>query len=453
MKKQQRSDYVHIDSWEDVLETHPLPVTGTVGISGQPIETIAYPGMVYPVTYGDSASIDAFARLRVSNPTTLFDSQDRYDSGRVEWETSITNTSGNAAATHSTNKSEVAAYVEASDVIIRQTRRYFRYQPGKSQLIFITFVMDSPNAQCTQRVGYFDAQNGIFFENSGTGYNMVRRSYTTGSAVDTQIPQASWNIDTMDGSGVSGYTLDFTKAQIFFMDIEWLGAGRVRTGFIIDGIPYYVHEFLHANIVSSVYMSTPNLPVRYEIRGTASLASGKTLHCICSSVISEGGFQIATGLQFSVDNENVTRTVTSGSYVPIIAIRPKLTFGGITNRGRAILEAFSVYSDTISAHYDLIYGGTLVGGAWVSASDDSIVEYNVTATGISGGIDVNGSYVSASNQTRGLVDHNASADYPLFLNIAGAHPVSPYSDTWVLAVISLGNNTQCAASIDWVELR
>ena len=343
--------------------------------------------------------------------------------------------------------------IGASDVIIRQTRRYFRYQPGKSQLILATFVMDSPNAACTQRVGYFDAQNGIFFENAGTDYNLVRRSFTGGTASDLQVPRADWNIDSFDGNGPSGISLNFTKAQILLIDMEWLGVGRVRCGFVVDGIPYYAHEFLHANFVSSVYMTTPNLPIRYEIRGTAGLATGKTLHAICSSVISEGGFQIASGLQFSADNEIVTRSVTNGAYVPLIAVRPKLTYGGIANRGRIIMESYSVYSASVSIHYDLVFGATVSGGSWVSVNDDSIVEYNVTGTSVSGGIDVDGNYLPSSVQSRGIANNQNTADYPAFLDISGAHPTTPYSDIWVIEAKSLGNNTDCAAALQWRELR
>jgi hypothetical protein len=445
LPKQQRSNYIHLDSIEPTTWACIAALFQDIGIG-------SVSGNL-PITAGDTASIDAFARLRVSNPVTLFDSQNHYDDHRIHWQTSIDNNSGNASATHSPNTAEVQLYVEDDDTIIRQTRRYFRYQPGKSQLILVTFVMDSADAECTQRVGYFDAQNGIFFENDGTGYNIVRRSYTTGTAIDTQVAQANWNIDSFDGSGPSGVTLDFSKAQIFLMDMEWLGVGRVRCGFVVDGIPYYAHEFLHANSVTSVYMTTPNLPIRYEISGTVSLATGKTLQAICSSVMSEGGFQIASGLQFSVSNETTLRSVSDSVNLPVLVIRPKLTFGGVVNRGRIIVENISVYAASQPIHYDVYWGGTASGGSWSSANADSITEYNVSASTISGGVKIASGYIPASNQNRGLIEHQNTADYPMFLDIDGNHPSAPYTDQFSVVLKAISTSTNCGASIDVRELR
>ena len=447
--KHQRSDYQHLDSIEPDLWTRISALFGSISGGGGPITAAEN----LPVYMGDSASIDAFARLRVSNPVTLFDSQSHYDDHRIHWELSIDNNSGNAYVAHDANLAEIQMYVEDDDTIIRQTRRYFRYQPGKSQLVFVTFVMDSPDAECTQCVGYFDDRNGIFFENDGTGYNLVKRSFTTGSAVDTEIAQASWNIDSFDGTGPSGYTLDFTKAQIFLMDMEWLGVGRIRCGFVVDGIPYYAHEFLHANVVDSVYMTTANLPVRYEISGTVSLSSGKTLQSICSTVISEGGFQFASGLQFSASNEETLRSVTSSALLPLLAIRPKTVFNGVVNRGRIIPENISIYSQSQPIHHDIYWGASVQGGSWNSLGPDSITEYNVTGISLSGGVHVTSGYIPASNQSRGLVQKENTADYPLFLNIAGDHPLTPYTDQFVIALKAISTSSDCGASIDLKELR
>ena len=236
--------------------------------------------------------------------------------------------------------------------------------------------------------------------------------------------------------------------------MEWLGVGRVRVGFVIDGIPYYAHQFLHANIIESVYMTTANLPVRYHAIGGASLASGKTLTAICSSVQSEGGFEYSTGIHFSASNEATTRSVTNAGYLPLVAIRPKLTLNGVAVRGRIIPENLSIYTATQTIHAEVIFGGAVTGGSWVSRGVDSIVEYNITGTAVSGGFDVTSGYVPASNQNRGLVTHEHSADLPLTLDIDGAHPTSPYTDQWIVAAQSMAVQASlCAASLDFREIR
>lgn len=475
LPKQQRSNYIHLDSIEpqtwgclvdamrdaaDSVEITSLPPVEIddstpvdVAITGQPISVIAGPDAVYPVQFSDSASIDAFARLRVSNPVTLFDSQHQYDLNRILWENSVTNTSGNATVTHDAASSEVDLYVEAEDDIIRQTRQYFRYQPGKSSQIMMTFVFSPQDANLSQHVGYHDSNDGIFLHDTGTEYQIVLRSSQSGSPVDTGIPQASWNVDPFDGTGPSGYTLDFTKAQILIIDLEWLGVGRVRCGFVVDGIPYYAHQFLNANNLASVYMTTANLPLRYRAIGGAGLASGKTMKCICAQVSSEGGFEVARGLLFAATNGSTDRSTGSGALLPLVSIRPKATFNSIVNRGLIFPESLSVFSGTDSINWQLIWGAAIVGGSWVSVNDDSITEMNLTGTSLTGGIAVDSGFLGGSNQAQGAISAQSIARYPLSLDIAGAHPTTPYADTLTLAAQLFAGSGDCAGTIQFREIR
>ena len=238
----------------------------------------------------DSPSIDAFGRWRVSNPFTLFNSKIVHGSSDLVWDEYLHN-----AATSTFDDSTIDLNVTNGEYAIRQTRERFNYQPGKSQLIFMTGIM-SHQAGIRKRIGYYDStttsshqgdMDGLFFENNAgaTSVNIAK----AGSSTNTVL-QGNWNIDKMDGTGASGGSLDWSKDQIFLIDFEWLGVGRVRWGVVIDGIPIYVHQSNHANIsADGVYMITPNHAVRYEVRSDRG-ATG-TLKCICSAVISEGGHQ------------------------------------------------------------------------------------------------------------------------------------------------------------------
>ena len=233
---------------------------------------------------------DAFGRLRVSEPYTLFDSQNRFQID-PQFDTS---TSGSATATHLSNESTVAMNVTTTsgDEVIRQTKRVFPYQPGKSLLALMTFVMAPTQTNLRQRVGYFGANDGLYLEQNDTDVRFVLRKSTSGSVDDTEyVTQANWNVDKFDGTGPSGITLDLTKAQILFFDIEWLGVGDVRCGFYSQGKPVIAHIFQNENVKDKVYMKTAILPVRYEITATGALSSGATLRQICSTVASEGGYQ------------------------------------------------------------------------------------------------------------------------------------------------------------------
>ena len=281
-----------------------------------------------------TASVDAFDRLRVSDLDTLFDSKQIYSNGGLQFVEETLSGSGSFDWVQARATTDITINAGAGR-LLRQSKRYFNYQPGKSLFIIVTFCMNNSanKVDLENRVGYYDDDDGIYFSESDGALSIVKRSSVSGSPVNTSISQGSWNIDPFDGSGPSGVTLDVTKSQIFVADLEWLGVGAVRTGFVIDGILYYAHEFRHANIGNSVYMSTPNLPVRWEVIGGASNPGG-TLQAICCSVASEAGDD-NTGFNYSVDCGR-SPVNTDDDLRSIVGIRLKATHNRATVRPSGI---------------------------------------------------------------------------------------------------------------------
>jgi hypothetical protein len=396
----------------------------------------------------NGTNTDAFGRLRVSNSLTLFDSSHRYADNNL-WANSIT---GTAAATFSATEGLVNLTVgtASGDQIIRETIKVFSYQPGKSLLVMNTFVFGEAKAGLRQRVGYYGAANGIYFERDGTTNYMVERSSVTGVLTDTRVAQANWNIDKMNGSGPSGLTLDSAKAQILYMDVEWLGLGTVRTGFIIDGQFIPVHNFNHANLVTTTYITTASLPLRYEMTNTAATASVSTLKQVCSTVISEGGYELR-GAQLSAGNAITTPTslATAGTFYPVVSIRLKTT----RLDGIVILTAVSLLGITNNANYkwQVVASGTTTGGTWVSAGTNSAVEYNITGTSFSstGGRILASGFFQGSNQGSNSVDILKEA---LFASQLERDPFTATTYELTLACTSASNGDQVLASMDWEEI-
>ena len=206
-----------------------------------------------PVYLSDGPSIDAFGRLRIAEPYTIFDSKQIADNAPLFWDDAETSGSG-TGSTHSINtaSSEITVGASTAGTRVRQTFQRFNYQPGKSQEILFTFANFDTENGITKRVGYFDENNGIFFQHLDGVPSVCIRSNTSGSPVDTIIPQSEWNIDKLDGTDYTNLALDFSKTQIGIIDFEWLGVGRVRIGMVIDGAVFYCHEFLHANQLTSL---------------------------------------------------------------------------------------------------------------------------------------------------------------------------------------------------------
>lgn len=397
-------------------------------------------------------SYDAFARLRVSTPLTLFDSSHRYRDNNL-WSTVVTG----AGSTYSFNQNqglvELTVGVGSTCQINRETTKVFAYQPGKSLLIKNTGVMNPPKTNLRQRIGYFGQDNGIYFELNGSDVNIVERSIVTGIVSETRVPQSSWNVDNLTGVGVSnpsGITLDITKAEIFWTDIEWLGEGSVRAGFMIDGKYIHAHSFHHANKIDSTYITTASLPLRYEITNTGITTSSSTLKQVCSAVISEGGYELR-GLQQSVGTAitNPVNLPTLGTLFPVLSIRLK------TNPNRldaiVILTALSIMGITNNANYNwkVVASGITTGGVWTSAGDDSSVEYKIDGGFISGGRVLASGYFSASNQSNSTIDILKEALFKFQLERNGLTG-TPYELT--LAVEASVNDSKVHASMDWEEI-
>jgi len=351
------------------------------------------------VSSTDTFSIDAFGRWRVSNPVTLFDSKQTVDNGPLFWDEEIVNNGGSTTATHSTADASTTMTVDSTsgDRIIRQTKMRFNYQPGKSQQILCTFVLGDAVASTTKRIGYFNTStsapytaniDGIYLEQDGSTQNIVQAKNGT----DTSIAQSSWNIDPMDGTGPSGQTIDWTKAQIFIIDFEWLGVGRVRTGFVIDGVIYYAHQFLNANSVTSVYMSDSNHSLRYEIRSTGGTAS---MQHICSSVASEGGSQALGTLFYTSTAGTHVDCNTENTIYAIVGIRLKTTH--LSTTIRLLNMAMQVQTAGEFGEWMLIYNPTVAGTFTYSDITNSAIQKatGATANTVTGGLFMSGGYIES----------------------------------------------------------
>jgi hypothetical protein len=390
---------------------------------------------------------DAFGRVRIAQPLTLFDSSHRYRDNGL-WNTS---TASGGTAVFSPNEGLVNLNVTgtAGSEVIRETAKVFSYQPGKSLLVMNTFVMAPAQTNLRQRVGYFGTENGIYIELRDNTLSFVERSLVTGVVTETVVDQASWNADTMDGNGPSGITLDITKAQILFMDIEWLGEGTVRIGFIIDGNFIVCHRFNHANLIVSTYITTASLPLRYEILN-GSTATATTLKQVCSTVISEGGYELRGAQQAVGIPITAARTfAAAGSYYPIIGIRLK------TTRLDAIVipTAISVLGTGNGKNYAwrIVQSTTITGGAWISAGVDSAVEYNLTGTSAAGGRILAQGYLNSSNQGSPTINILKEALFASQLE-RDSFTSTAYELVIEVAVGTTSGGESVFASIDWEEI-
>ncbi len=415
------------------------------------------------VTLKDGPQLDAFSRLRVSIPNTLFDSQQEYGLDTLRTWDAVANgtyatgstdgsvsSGGNSVGPVNTNSRMTPITVSSTNghYSILQSRQYARYVPGKGHLVLVT---------------------GVFAADATYTAKFVLRTATSGSVSDSNnVDQQDWNIDPMDGTGPSGKTLDLTKTQILFIQAQWLGVGRVIMGFDIDGVLYPCHQFLNANSLTVPYTQTFNLPVRLEgqnVAGTTvnrvgyfelsngaflettSQVNGGTIHFGCCSVQSEGGTEIR-GFPLSASNGITTIGVTTRR--PVLSIRPKTTFNSRTNRGQIEVEDFSLTASTNSSYYEVVVGGTLTGASFASVDTNSIAEFDVAATAISGGLSIiKGFVMSGSGSTRGQQQGIVDFRNPLVLQQINALAATQINVSIVCT--SFSGTSNVSAVINWHE--
>ena len=409
---------------------------------------------------------DAFKRFRTSQPVTLF--SESFQNGAINDHLFTGNATGGATKTYNAVESAMDIAAPAGGRIFTQSKLYVPYQPGKSSLVIMSGNLGVTTINgCISRIGSFDnatdktptptpdldrGGDGHFFQLESIGGILqmsVAQRKTTNVApyqTDTVISQTNWNIDTLDGSGPSGYILDPTESQVFFMDREWLGVGRVRMGFFMHGQPIYCHEFINANTFPSTYMKRASLPVRYELDNTLG-AGAAAMKQICSTVSSEGGFT-GRGHPFTASSPVAGKTISTTTLQPVISIRLKQDY----RRVPVILNAFNALNNSSNiARVVLIYNGSLTGAVFNSVNANSTVEYDVSATAITGGEPYYSDTISSTNQ----ITVNIAASFDInagSILLTYDYDTTPDILTVAVEMNSVSGGVSINGTLNWIEL-
>lgn len=448
------------DDHNTISDSHPVPISGNASPNSNSNPLYVNTTGTIAMNFADGANITSFGRSRTSSDRIL--GEYRYQYGEdTEFEMNDYTVGSGSISIDYNNVCALGTVSTANnDRAVRQTKQYHPYIPGTSNLYFITFVMSVGKANLVQQVGAFDDQNGIFFRMNGVTPQVVVRK----NGSDNVVSQAGWNQDTLDGNGPSGINLDFSKAQILTIDYQWLGVGRARIGFVVNGLVYYAHHFNHANIVTSVYMSQPSLPVRWEIKNTGITSGNSTLMMICAGVYCEGS-DFETGWQRSVSTGATTinlTSVNSGTYGRcILAVKLTNSQQGKENRSMARLKGFNIITDNdiryrivLLPNSTSVFSGSptwndIPGAGWTQYTVDAALESNWQAL-----TSYSVLYDDFALGTKG--NNNAVVGGSDVLNrISTIFQNYACDDSQCLAIIGyhLSNNAATRASMNWLEVK
>lgn len=399
-------------------------------------------------TLGPTAT-DAFGRFRTSDPFTLFDNSSKYYDNVDGF---VNYTASGGSTLHNVNSSALAMTVNGTNgsLVYRESTRVFAYQPGKSLLVLETFCMAPARAGLRQRVGYFDSANGFYLEQDGLDVYFVRRSSSSGSLQTTRIAKANWNISKLDGTDADKIVLDLATSQILYVNIEWLGVGSATMGFVINGQFIPCHRWDHANTagLTTTYMGTARLPLRYEIENTSATGVSDTLKFICQSVISEGGYELsgrARAIGHAITAPRSTSQAQVNTAVPMISIRLK---AGCDNA--VVIPTNFSFAPLTSANYQyfIIQQAITTGGEWLDTGTTSSVEYNLTPTSYTNGRIIDEGYVIATNQASIAP---SLTGFPFKFQLE-RNTFTGVNYEFIIAVVTTTNSTNQCWAIGWDEL-
>ncbi len=415
-------------------------------------------GTLFRTQPADTSAIDAFARQRFSEPHTIYDSKqiwndpgiaDSAENYPLFWDNQEVSGSGTATL-YNNNRASTTLSVSAFEAgkRVRQSKEAFNYQTGKGQFIVFTFVDMQTGPGITKDMGLLNDDNGVFIRSKDGVKSVVTRSFTSGAPVDTVFEQEVWNTDKLNGKGgddnPSGLNLNLAMSQIPFIDFEWLGTGRVRFGWFMDGIPIYCHRVNNANNLDVVYMSSPNLPFRATIEndGTGGAASLETL---CVSVISEGGVQPSGTDRGNDTGVIIINTNVVGTTYALVGIRLKDAYlsADVRETGFTLLERSAPASPFL---WKVHLNPTLTTGLTFADEPNSAVQFGI---GIVTGdvITADGTILRCGYASSAL--EFAEADLQNALRLGSFIDDTP--DEIVLSTTPITQNQDFLASINWRE--
>lgn len=409
-------------------------------------------------------SKDTFGFVKTINPHTIFDNTFENHLQKDLWEEIFI---GAGSSTYLPNESSLSLDVgtTSGDKAILVQHGYNQYLAGKSIKIGLTGNMVGFEPNRRFRSGYFDDFNGVFFEAVGNDLYVVVRSNTSGVPVDTRIHQKDpmkstdgisvWNLDTFDGTGISGQSLDPTKHYLTNIQSGWQGGNVTLFGFDVGGKLYFLHRERHSNFKEKPFCERFSLPCRYEVENIGTCINPGSHIATCQTVQSLGGYDIA-GYPFSGGTGVTSRTISTRQ--SIVTIRCSKIFGPGAKTPRGVIKpsSFDFLVQTNDVYWELVLQKGHLGEAQLGGTPTwqnrvrSMVEYSVDGTTVTGGeVIAEGFFKAGSGSNRETfsqkiqdIVHNIS------LNDAGTQ-----SDYLHFVCTPVAGSATIRGSLSWTEFK
>ena len=317
------------------------------------------------------------------------------------------------------------------------TKRFARYRPGQGMNVYMTGVFNAGVANSQQLLGCGNVTDGLFFGYNGTQFGIMHRSNT----VDEWTPQTQWNLDKMDGDGVSRQLLDPTKGNVYRITFQWLGFGAIT--FMIedsdtgDFVPVHRIAYANKNVVPS--MRNPSFPLTWIAQNLGN-TTPITLKAVCCAAFVEGPKNML-GSTFGIDN---TKTVSSTTVLAnVLTIYNRPTYQSIAHYIPLFVRMLSVGTDGTKNCVVYLVKNATIGGtpSFIDISSvNSVSQYDTTGTSVTGGIQIAAfTFAKVESRTQSL------GELDIFLE--------PGDKLTIAAKLTGTGSTEVSASVTWLEDR
>jgi hypothetical protein len=325
---------------------------------------------------------------------------------------------------------------------VLSSRRRIVYAPGRTMKALLTFSPGQEKEGVRERHGYFDNHDGLFYQRTGSQNAFVLRSSISGSVVEDVIPQQDWNIDRLDGQGLSGLTLGEETIKFFILEFFWQGAGGVRYGFQKGGRKIWCHriDFGVGGGETQPFMSNPNLTVRHEIENISSTEAFSA--SIACNVVKISGDTSREGYPVSASN-GINGQPVGQTLTPILSVRrrPSVNF---SKKVWELIDIAPLISGNDISVIEFYLNATLTGASWQDRG--LFTQFSAAATAMSGGTLVGSAYIRG-NVTPPIISSALIRN----INDALGEDISEVGDTLTIAARNFSGSTSFSLGLNWRE--
>ncbi len=368
----------------------------------------------------------AFGEVRVAELTPIIQLSFPYNINTNIVSTGITG-GGSTVANDSLIELGVTTTNSQTDI---RSKKIAKYYPGQGTLFRVAGFFDTPAIGCQQIIGWGDEDDGYYIGYNDMNFGILRLR----NGIEYWDYQENFNIDILDGSGLSGYNINPQKGNIYQIQIQWLGFGTITFSTETeDGFmnPYHKIRYPNANNITNIL--NPALPIRYFIKNTTN-STPKYLNVGSASISNEGRISVRG---YGYYRTEIDTNVNSVERV-LFNIRNRTFFNGKKNKNTIIIRFVEGANDHSQQGNIFLYiNSTLTGESWINNdTNNSIAEIDTSGTIISNGRLIGGTLLGKTE---------AKA---IFLDEVILNPGDVLS---VTGKESIGSNGIMSASISWIE--